>query len=61
VGLNGDAQVKKLYALIEEKQGANAEDLSQFFNNARQALRTHQDVLDFQPDKIPDLPIKPQP
>jgi hypothetical protein len=45
----------------EDKEKANAEDLSDFFNKARQALRTHQDVLDFQPDKIPDLPVKPQP
>lgn len=61
VGLKGDSEVKKLYALIEDKEKANAEDLSDFFNKARQALRTHQDVLDFQPDKIPDLPVKPQP
>ena len=61
VGLNGDEYVKKLYALIDDKNQANAEDLSKFFDQARQALRTHQDVLDFQPDKVPDLPAKPQP
>jgi hypothetical protein len=61
VGLNGDEYVKKLYALIDDKNQANAEDLSKFFDQARQALRTHQDVLDFQPDKMPDLPVKPQP
>lgn len=61
VGLNGDEYVKKLYALIDDKQKANAEDLTKFFDQARQALRTHQDVLDFQPDKVPDLPVKPQP
>ena len=61
VGLNGDQYVKKLYALIDDKNQANAEDLSQFFDRARQALKTHQEVLDFQPEKIPDLPIKPQP
>jgi hypothetical protein len=61
VGLNGDQYVKKLYALIDDKNQANAEDLTKFFDQARQALRTHQDVLDFQPDKVPDLPVKPQP
>lgn len=61
VGINGDQYVKKLYALIDDKNQANAEDLSQFFDQARRALKTHQDVLDFQPEKIPDLPVKPQP
>jgi len=61
VGLNGDQYVKKLYALIDDKNQANAEDLTKFFDQARQALRTHQDVLDFQPDKVPELPVKPQP
>jgi hypothetical protein len=40
VGLNGDAQVKKLYALIEEKQGANAEDLSQAARAGIAVMRT---------------------
>ncbi len=54
VNLNADEQVKKLYALIEEKDGANQQDLSEFFNKARQALRTHQNVLQFEPDtKLP--------
>jgi hypothetical protein len=61
VGINGDEYVKKLYSLIDDKNQANAEDLSKFFQQARQALRTHQDVLDFQPDRVPDLPTKPQP
>jgi len=50
VNLNADEQVKKLYALIEEKDTANQSDLSEFFNKARQALRTHQDVLQFSPE-----------
>jgi hypothetical protein len=57
----GDSQVKKLYALLEDKSNANTEDLSKFFDQARQALKTHQDVLDFAPDKLPDQPNKPQP
>lgn len=48
VNMDSDAQVRKLNELIEDKKLANAEDLSSFFNNARQALRTHQDVLDFE-------------
>ena len=61
VGLNGDQYVTKLYALIDDKNKANTEDLSQFFDQARKALKTHQDVLDFQPDKVPDLPVRAQP
>ena len=61
VSINAETYTKKLYALIDEKQDANREDLSKFFDQARQALKTHQDVLDFQPEKLPDLPAKPQP
>ena len=60
VNINAEAYTKKLYALIDEKQDANREDLSRFFDQARQALKTHQDVLDFQPDK-PEVPVKPRP
>ncbi|MDZ4288110.1 MAG: hypothetical protein U0984_09130, partial [Prosthecobacter sp.] len=56
VNLDADAQVKKLYAVIEDKEHANAEDLASFFEKARQALRTHQDVLDFEPDSLPQVP-----
>ncbi len=60
VNLNADEQVKKLYSLIEEKDSANQQDLSEFFNKARQALRTHQEVLQFEPDtKLP--PALPAP
>lgn len=60
VNLNADEQIKKLYSLIEEKDTANQTDLSEFFNKARQALRTHQDVLQFEPDnKLP--PSTPAP
>jgi len=56
VNLDADAQIKKLSDLIEDKKTANAEDLSSFFNKARQALRTHQDVLDFEPETVPQPP-----
>jgi hypothetical protein len=61
VNINADTYTKKLYALIDEKQGANKEDLSTFFDQARHALKTHQEVLDFQPEKLPDQGTKPQP
>lgn len=50
VNMDSDAQIRKLNELIEDKRLANTEDLSEFFNKARQALRTHQDVLDFEPE-----------
>jgi hypothetical protein len=61
VNLDADAQIQKLHAYIDDKQQMNAEDLSSFFNKARQALRTHQDVLDFEPDALPLPAPKPQP
>jgi hypothetical protein len=61
VNLDADAQIQKLHAYIDDKQQMNAEDLTSFFDKARKALRTHQDVLDFEPD-APVLPApKPQP
>lgn len=56
VNLDADAQVQKLYDLMEDKKTANAEDLGTFFDKARQALRTHQDVLDFEPESVPQTP-----
>lgn len=61
VNLDAEAQAKKLYDLIEDKKQANAEDLSKFFDNARKALRTHQDVLDFQPEALPPQVPRVQP
>lgn len=55
VNLDADAQIQKLHAYIDDKQQMNTEDLSSFFDKARRALRTHQDVLDFEPD-APPLP-----
>jgi hypothetical protein len=61
VNLDADAQIQKLHAYIDDKQQMNAEDLSSFFDKARKALRTHQDVLDFEPDTPPLPTPKPQP
>ncbi len=60
VDLNADAQIQKLHAYIDDKQPMNAEDLTSFFDKARKALRTHQDVLDFEPDAPPLPTPKPQ-
>jgi hypothetical protein len=61
VNLDADGQIQKLQAYMDDKRQMNAEDLSSFFDKARKALRTHQDVLDFEPD-APQLPApKPQP
>lgn len=61
VNLDADAQIQKLHSYIDDKQQMNAEDLSSFFDKARKALRTHQDVLDFEPDAPPLPAPKPQP
>lgn len=50
VNLDTNALLRKLDDLIQGKQDANAEDLSSYFNKAREALRTHQDILDFDPE-----------
>ncbi|MBX7207218.1 MAG: hypothetical protein K1X78_02810 [Verrucomicrobiaceae bacterium] len=61
VNLNADEQVKKLYALIDDKQQANKENLAGFFDQARKALRTHQEVLKFEPENLPQPPAVPRP
>lgn len=61
VNVNADEQVKKLYALIDDKQLANKEDLSSFFDQARKALKTHQDVLKFEPENLPQPAPGPRP
>ncbi len=60
VNLDTDALLKKLEDVIQAKQDANAEDLSSYFSKARQALRTHQDILDFDPE-VPQQAPKVQP
>lgn len=56
VNLDTSALLKKLDDLIQDKQQANAEDLSAYFNKAREALRTHQEILDFDPAVPPQAP-----
>jgi hypothetical protein len=58
VSLDTDQQLRKLDALIAEKAEANQQDLISFFEKARQALRTHQEVLQFEalPDPLPGIP-----
>lgn len=53
VSLNMDQTIAKLSDLIQEKQ-AGTPDLSQFFDQARKALSTHQKLLEFEPE-----PVKP--
>ncbi len=61
VNLDADAQIQKLHAYIDDKQQMNREDLTSFFDKARKALRTHQDVLDFEPESPPLPAPKPRP
>lgn len=56
VNLDTDALLKKLDDLIQSRQEANAEDLSTYFSKAREALRTHQEILDFDPEVPPQAP-----
>jgi hypothetical protein len=59
INIDAEGYTKKLQALIDEKQTANSEDLSRFFDEARKALKTHQDVLDFSPTLVPTAPARP--
>ncbi|MFM7606004.1 MAG: hypothetical protein ACKO8Z_12525 [Prosthecobacter sp.] len=63
VSLDADAQMKKLQDYLDDKKQQNPEDLGALFNQARKALRTHQEVLDFEPNAAPAPPTsnKPQP
>lgn len=56
VNLDAEGHLRKLTELIEDKKTANAEDLVGFFEKARQALRTHQNVLDFEPEPPTQAP-----
>jgi hypothetical protein len=60
VNLDTNALLKKLDDVILAKQDANAEDLSAEFAKARSALRTHQEILDFDPE-VPTQAPKVQP
>lgn len=61
VNLDTNALLLKLDDLIQGKQQANADDLSSYFDKARQALRTHQDILDFDPEVVPPQAPKVNP
>jgi hypothetical protein len=61
VSLDADAQIKKLQDYLDDKKQQNPEDLTALFNQARKALRTHQEVLDFEPEPAPGPSTKPQP
>lgn len=51
VNLDADATLKKLDELLRQQQEqVNASDLTGLFDQARKALRTHQNVLDFEPE-----------
>lgn len=60
VHLDTNALLKKLDDVIQAKQDANSADLSSEFAKARAALRTHQDILDFDPE-VPTQAPKVQP
>ena len=60
VSLDADAQIKKLQDYVDDKRQQKPEDLRSFFDQARNALKTHQEVLDFEPDS-PTGGTKPQP
>lgn len=49
VNLDFEKSISKLNDFVNEKQ-KDAPDLSDFFNQARKALNTHQKLLEFQPD-----------
>lgn len=58
VNLDFDKSIMKLNELISEKK---TEDLSDFFNQARKALSTHQKLLDFEPDVTKPATATPRP
>jgi hypothetical protein len=60
VNLDTNSLLKKLDDVIQAKQEANATDLSAEFAKARAALRTHQEILDFDPE-VPTQAPKVQP
>lgn len=61
VSLDADAQIKKLQLYIDDKKQQNTADLTSLLNQARKALRTHQAVLDFEPEAPLPGPGKPPP
>lgn len=53
VDLNADAEIKKLQDYIDNKKQQSTGDITDLLNQARKALRTHQSVLDFEPETPP--------
>jgi hypothetical protein len=49
VNIDADKTIADLNTLVEEKK-TNTQDLTDFFNQARKALNTHQKLLDIEPD-----------
>ena len=47
--LTNEEYVGGILKLVEEKRG-NTQDLTDFFNQARKALNTHQKLLEMEPD-----------
>ena len=60
VTLQTDKLITGLNDLIEEKN-QNAPDLTDFFNQARKALNTHQKLLEFEPDATKPVVETPRP
>ena len=60
VNLDFEKSIVKLNDFVAEKK-KDAPDLSEFFNQARKALNTHQKVLDFQPDVTKPTVEAPKP
>jgi len=49
VNIDAEKAIAGLNSFIEDKR-ANTQDLTEFFNQARKALNTHQKLLDMEPD-----------
>ncbi len=60
VNIDGEKIITNLNNLILEKQ-ADPQDLTEFFNQARKALSTHQKVLEYEPEAIKPLIQDPRP
>lgn len=60
VNIDGEKIITNLNNLILEKQ-ADPQDLTEFFNQARKALSTHQKVLEYEPEAIKPLIQEPRP
>ena len=58
VDVDFNKSMQSIQKLTDEKQGT--ENLDEFFDKARKALKTHQELLDFAPETVPQTePVKP--